>query len=285
MNEGNRSGKGDLSNAPGRANAASLAALALATRLVDADARYPALSAGEFWGLLAVCSDPSILVGLAADEVEALIAGSLNGERLVALLERGSSVGLMLQRLEQSGIEVLTTFDGAYPARLRDTLGSGAPPILHVVGDARLLSSELSLIVMEMEGEERSASKGDSRAELGAAAEIEGSRAAETGKTLISLARSNVDRAVVSSALDVGGRAVVITAGTLDAATSDPEWRRAIIAGRLCVATPYDPFTTFSDGKALGCMKIINALARETIKVEIETESSNPPEDTEQLSL
>ena len=283
MNEGNRSGKGDLSNAPGRANAATLAALALATRLVDADARYPALSAGEFWGLLKVCPDPSILVGLAADEVEALIGGSLDGTRVVALLERGSSVGLMLQRLEQSGIEVLTTFDGAYPGRLRDELGSGAPPILHVVGEARLLSSELSLIVME--GEERSANNPDLRAELGAAAEIEGSRAAESGATLISLARSNIDRSVVSSALDAGGRGVVITAGTLDAATSDPEWRRAIIAGRLCVATPYDPFTSFSDGKALGCMKIINALALATIKVELEIESSNPPEDTEQLSL
>ena len=89
----------------------------------------------------------------------------------------------------------------------------------------------------------------------------------------------------MSSALDAGGRGVVITAGTLDAATSDPEWRRAIIAGRLCVATPYDPFTSFSDGKALGCMKIINALALATIKVELEIESSNPPEDTEQLSL
>ena len=275
--------EGDLSDAPGRANAATLAALALATRLVDADARYPVLSAAEFWGLLVACPDPSILVGLAADEVEALIAGSLDAERLVALLERGSSVGLMLQRLEQSGIEVLTTFDGAYPARLRDELGSGAPPILHVVGEARLLSSELSLIVME--GEERSANNPDSRAELGVAAEIEGSRAAESGATLISLARSGVDRALVSSALDAGGRAVVITAGTLDAATSDPEWRRAIIAGRLCVATPYDPFTVFADGKALGCMKIINALALETVKVELELEGSDPPEDTEQLSL
>ncbi len=275
--------EGDLANAPGRANAASLAALALATRLVDADARYPALSAGEFWGLLNLCPDPSILVGLGADEVESLIGGSLDAQRVAALLERGSSVGLMLQRLEQSGIEVFTTFDGAYPARLRDELGSGAPPILHVVGEATLLSPELSLIVLQ--GDESSANKGDSRAEWGAVAEIEGSRAAEVGKTLISLARSNVDRAVVSSALDAGGSAVVITAGTLDAATSDPEWRRAIIAGRLCVATPYDPFMAFTDGKALGCMKIITALALETIKVELETESSNPPEETEQLTL
>ena len=283
MNEGDLADKGDLSSGPGRANAATLAALALATRLVDADMRYPVLSAGEFWGLLVVCPDPSILVGLAADEVEPLIGGSLDGARVVALLERGSSVGLMLQRLEQSGIEVLTTFDGAYPGRLRDELGSGAPPILHVVGEARLLSAELSLIVME--GEERSANNLDSRAESGAAAEIEGSRAAESGATLISLARSNIDRSVVSSALDAGGRGVVITAGTLDAATSDPEWRRAIIAGRLCVATPYDPFTVFTDGKALGCMKIINALALETIKIELELDGSNPPEDTEQLTL
>jgi len=283
MNEGNRSGKGDLSNAPGRANAASLAALALATRVIDADERYPALSAGEFWGLLNVCPDPSILVGLAVDEVEALIGGSLDGTRVVALLERGSSVGLMLQRLEQSGIEVLTTFDGAYPSRLRDELGSGAPPILHVVGGATLLSAELSLIAME--GDEGSANNADSRAEWGAVAEIEGSRSAESGTTLISLARSGVDRAFVSSALDAGGRAVVITAGTLSAATSDPEWRRAIIAGRLCVATPYDPFTVFTDGKALGCMKIVNALALETIKIEPELDGSNSPEDTEQLTL
>ena len=32
-------------------------------------------------------------------------------------------------------------------------------------------------------------------------------------------------------------------------------------------------------------MKIVNALALETVKVELEIESSNPPEDTEQLSL
>ena len=283
MNEGNRSGKGDLSNAPGRANAASRAALALATRVIDGDVRYPVLSAGEFWGVLVVCPDPSILVGLAADEVESLIGGSLDGTRVVALMERGSSVGLMLQRLEQSGIEVLTTFDGAYPSRLRDELGSGAPPILHVVGEATLLSAELSLIAMD--GDESSADNADSRAEWGAVAEFEGSRAAESGTTLISLARSGVDRAVVSSALDAGGSAVVITAGTLDAATSDPEWRRAIIAGRLCVATPYDPFTVFTDGKALRCMKIVNALALETIKIEFELDGSNPPEDTEQLTL
>ncbi len=271
MNERDLPKQVDLSNASGRANAASLAVLALTTRLVDADARFPVLSAGEFWALLVVCPDPSELVGMAASDVDALLGGLLDGARVVALLDRGASVGLVLQRLEQSGIEVLTTFDDAYPQRLRDELGIGSPPILHVVGEASLLSADLSSIVSKR-GTGRDSRDFDALAAWGAAAASAGLSAAESGKTLISIARSNVDRAVVSSALDSGGRAVVLTAGTLEAATSDPEWRRAIIAGRLCVATPYDPFTTFTDGKALGCIKLIEALAFETIKIEVKIE-------------
>ncbi len=83
---------------------------------------------------------PRDLIGLAPDEM----ARSLGVEEDVAAgyvrrLARGGQLAFELDRLRSRGVWVVTIADAAYPTRLRDRLGSSAPPVLFGSGPAALL--------------------------------------------------------------------------------------------------------------------------------------------------
>lgn len=239
----------------------SLAALLLVQRLVDTP--VAPLKASEYWTLLNQVGDPADLLGLDADTVtrSAGVDPAL-AERIVRLLDAATAFAFRLDEAEQSGMRVVSPFDNGYPPALTERLGHGAPPVLYAVGDLVLLEQKNLGVVGARDIDE-------------AGAEVTRSAAAEAvrlGLGVVSGAAKGVDRLAMSAALEAGGSAVGVLAESLTRMTRDPEVRRAVGDGRLCLCTPYKPTAGFSVANAMGRNKLIYALSAATLVVAADAE-------------
>ena len=116
----------------------SLAALLLVQRLVDNEAEP--LGPKEFWSVVNSVDEPErLLPGTVSPEVGSPISSEL-AKRITQRMAAATSLAFELERLEQSGLAVISAVDGEYPLALRERLGPTAPPILHVAGNLDLLT-------------------------------------------------------------------------------------------------------------------------------------------------
>jgi DNA processing protein len=234
----------------------SIASLLLTTRLGDADPEP--LSPSRYWRLLDAVPEPAELLGVATDDLARRTGLShhdlLQVERLLA---GATNLAFALERLERQGFVPLTTFDEGYPSRLRERLKDHAPPVLFTVGEPGLLSSEAIGIV-------------GSRAVTAEGAEVAravAERAAAEGLAVVSGGARGVDQEAMSAARSSGGRVVAYVADSLQRRVREPETRRAVAEGVVCLATPYGPSAGFSAANAIGRNKLIYAGARITLIV------------------
>jgi predicted Rossmann fold nucleotide-binding protein DprA/Smf involved in DNA uptake len=198
----------------------------------------------------------------AGDLVDSLAATRLEPERVAALLDRAMALGLALEELEQSGVQVLSAVDEAYPQRLVERLGPKAPPALHAVGAVSLLQeSHLGIV----------GSRHVSAAAM-AVAEAAAEAAVQHGWGVVSGGAKGVDRSAMNAAVEAGGSAVGLLADSLVRVTRDPEIRRLIGDERICLATPYAPTMGFTTGNAMGRNKLIYGLAQRTLVVASDVE-------------
>jgi predicted Rossmann fold nucleotide-binding protein DprA/Smf involved in DNA uptake len=240
----------------------SLATVLLAGRLLDADER--ALSTREFWQLVNQVPEPASLLG--GDSAAVAAATGLppsESERVAGLLDGATRLAFELERLELTGIHALTPFDEQYPETVRTRLQNAAPPVLHVAGDPGLMAEQGIGVV---------GSRDASMAALevaAAAARV----AVEHGWPVVSGAARGVDQAALAEAFQRDGTAVGVPADALDKRLRDPDTRRAVTSGRVCLVTPYKPSAGFSVANAMGRNKLIYALARVTLVVTTSLES------------
>jgi predicted Rossmann fold nucleotide-binding protein DprA/Smf involved in DNA uptake len=224
---------------------AALATLLLTTHLIRRDSKP--LSAGEYWELVAAVEDPAKLL---AGEAPA-------DERVSALLQAGTALALKLEELERTGIRALTPYDDGYPRLLLERLDGAAPPVLHVAGPMELLGNDgIGIVGSRNVGTEAR----DVAAEAARAT-------AREGLSVISGVARGIDQVAMAAALEAGGTVVGIPADSLNKLAGDPNVRRAITDGNLCLATPYSPSAGFSVGGAMARNKLIYALARATLVV------------------
>ena len=233
--------------------------LALTNRLVDVG--VAPLRASELWPLLVSIDDPTRLLGRpAADLTADLGIEAHQADRIARLLDSGLALAVRLDSLHERGIWTLTPFDAAYPALLRDRLGSGAPPVLYGAGDAALLQA----LGVGIVGSRETSAAGLDVARAAAAVAV------GAGRPVVSGAAGGVDPAALRAAHDAGGSALGVVAGGLELAISRADDRRALLAGRLCLATPYPPDARVTDANATGRSRIIYALSRVTLVVACE---------------
>lgn len=234
----------------------SLAALLLTQRLVDNGAAP--FKAREYWDLLDVVPDPGSLLGLdAAGIASTTQLDAALAERIARRLDLATALAVALDEHEQSGVRAVTSVDDAYPAVLRERLGRGAPPLLHIAGDATLLSLDLFGIV----GSRNVTPTGSDVAKRAA------SEAVRHGHGVVSGGAKGVDRLAMSAALAEGGVVVGVLADSLVRATRDPDVRRAIGDGKVCFCSPYKPTAAFSVANAMGRNKVIYALSAAALVV------------------
>jgi predicted Rossmann fold nucleotide-binding protein DprA/Smf involved in DNA uptake len=239
----------------GRRSDRSLAGLLLAQRLVDGEAE--ALRAKEFWSVVDTVAEPERLLGLTSADIAGLGVAPDLSERIARRMEAAPALAFELERLEQSGLRVLSALDDDYPQRFLERLGRTAPPIMHVAGDAGLLGGDGVGVV-------------GSRHADADALEVAASAAAEAARRsrpLVSGGARGVDQAAMAAALEGGGRAVAVLAEPLARRLREPAARRAITAGTLCLCTPYKPSAGFSVANAMGRNRLIYALTGVTLVV------------------
>ena len=223
----------------------SIASLLLTTRLGDA---VPApLTPSRYWRLLDAVPEPAELLGVAGGDLARRAGLSPeDGLQIERLLAGATTLAFALERMERQGFVPLTAFDEGYPARLRERLGDQAPPVLFTVGDRALLSSEGIGIV-------------GSRAVTPDGAEVAravAGRAAAEGLTVVSGGARGVDQEAMSAAQTAGGRVVAYLADSLQRRVREPETRRAVAEGVVCLATPHGPSAGFSAANAVGRNKL-----------------------------
>lgn len=210
------------------------------------------LRANEYWSLLDTVNDPATLLGSDCSGVPRPLA-----ERIAALLEGATALAFELERLEQSGLTVVSSFDAGYPAALTSRLGAGAPPLLYVAGPADLLATSALGIV-------------GSRDVAPAAAEIAQQAAwsaVANGLAVVSGGAKGVDQLAMAAALEADGRVIGVPAESLARRVRDPDTRRAIADDRVVLCTPYKPDAGFSVANAMGRNKLIYALSQTTFVV------------------
>lgn len=236
----------------------SLAALLLTQRLVETPAAP--LKASEYWSLLERVGDPAVLLGREASAVAAAMgpgADQTLAGRIAHRMGAGASFALELENAELAGLRVIGSVDDGYPVALVERLGRGAPPLLYVAGDPELLTRPLIGIVGSRQVDPAGAE----------AARDVARQAAAHGLGVVSGGAKGVDRLAMQAALGAGAPVACALADSLTRTVRDPEVRRAVTDGDLCLCTPYTPSAGFSVANAMGRNKIVYGLSRATVVI------------------
>jgi predicted Rossmann fold nucleotide-binding protein DprA/Smf involved in DNA uptake len=171
--------------------------------------------------------------------------------RMKALLARGASMAIAIEKWVNKGLWVLCRSDEAYPQRLKQHLKRCAPPILYGAGDRALLSKGGLAVVGSRHID----------AEAEAFARAVGRRAAQSGMQLISGAARGVDETAMHGAFEEGGAVIGVMADSLLRAAVSGKYREGIRSGQLVLISTYNPEAGFNVGHAMGRNKYIYALA------------------------
>lgn len=235
---------------------ASLVALLLTNRLVDVDAKP--LTAKQFWPLTRSVDDLSTLMSNGGVEIP-----GTDPDRVDTLLRAASGLAFELERLENSGVWIVSGIDDEYPERLRERLGDAAPPLLVGAGPISLLSSGGLAVVgsrdVSPEGAEvaRAAAHG----------------AADRGWTVISGGARGVDQLSMHAAHEAGTPVVGLLADGITRQLREVEVRHAIQEERACFCSPYKPDAGFQVGNAMGRNKLLYATADISLVVASDNDS------------
>ncbi|MDI5934666.1 DNA-processing protein DprA [Halomonas sp. M4R5S39] len=178
-------------------------------------------------------------------------------ERLEALLQRGSSMALALEKWQRSGLWIITRSDPEYPRRLKKRLKHAAPPVLYGCGNAELLNAGgLAVVGSRKAGNEDLTY-----------ARMLGAKANQAAVGIVSGGARGIDEAAMQGAIQEGGPVIgILSEGLLKAATSS-QWRQGLMSGGLVLVSPYYPEASFNTGNAMGRNKYIYCLADAAVVV------------------
>ena len=195
---------------------------------------------------------PRDLIGLQPDEIDRSIdVGAAESARIADLLGRSGQLAFELDRLQSRGVWVVTTADDGYPTRLRERLGSAAPPVLFGSGPPSLLAAGGVAIVGSREVDE-AATTFTMRL---ASAVVAG------GASVVSGGARGIDVTSMRTALDVGGSVIGVLPEGVERRLREATTRAAIARGQAVLVSPYHPSAGFSVGAAMGRNKLIYAIS------------------------
>ena len=232
----------------------SLTIALLTNRLIDSDAK--ALTAREFWKTF---PHDQLLSGIIDMDVSQLTS-HLNlkeedARRIRTLLDASRALAFESERLEESGISMVTAADEAFPAKLRASLGEQCPAMLLVAGPSEWLSEPGVGIV---------GSRKITESHEEVAADVARSAVRDGFGVISGLARG-IDQVAMRTGLEVGGRVCGIPTEGIRTISRNSDIRAAVQEGALTIASPYRPDAPFSVGNAMGRNKLIYGLADATV--------------------
>lgn len=181
----------------------------------------------------------------------------ISTERILALLKRGHSLALAMEKWQRAGLWILTRSDSEYPRSLKQHLQTTSPPVLFGCGNKALLS-EGGLAVI--------GSRNANEADLAFSYKV-GEKAAEQGIAIISGGARGVDETAMLGALEQDGNAIGILADSLLKAAISSKWRQGLMEGRAVLLSPFYPEAGFNIGNAMARNKYIYCLANSALVV------------------
>lgn len=188
-----------------------------------------------------------------ADSLGREVARGVPGERLRALLRRGTSLAVAMEGWDQLGIQVIGRVDPGYPAKWTERLRQRRPPLVYAVGEPALVNdSRFSVAIIG------SRKPSQASAEF---ARVLGERCAQSGAAVISGAAAGVDETAMRACLDAGGVAIGVLASKLDRAATSRKWRDALREGRLLLLSEVSPTAPFAVGNAMSRNKLVYCLS------------------------
>lgn len=220
------------------------------------------LSRGE-WSRFAVWlkdhgSEPSSLLrGNVQSQLSELFDKSISADRIQALLERGTTLGLALEKWERAGLWVMTRSDPDYPERLKRRLRLDSPAVLFGCGNKSLLDKGGVAVIGS-----RNANEDD----LNFTQNI-GKETAYQGHSVVSGGARGVDQSAMMGALDNEGTAIGVMADSLLKATTSAKYRKKIMSGDLVLITPFNPEAGFNVGNAMARNRHIYCLSDAAIVI------------------
>lgn len=178
-------------------------------------------------------------------------------ERLQALLNRGHSLALAMEKWQRAGLWVVTRSDPDYPWRLKQRLKNDCPPVLFGCGDRGLMNTGGIAVV---------GSRNAAHEDLTFTHAI-GEQAANEMLAVISGGARGIDETAMLAALQRGGKVIGVMADSLLNAATSIKWRKALMHGQLLLLSPFYPEAGFNVGNAMARNKFIYCLADSALVV------------------
>ena len=194
--------------------------------------------------------DPAKILGRWHDK-------AISGERVNALLERGSALALSVEKWLRAGLWVMTRSDADYPQRLKQRLRSDSPAVLFGCGNRGLLNAGGLAVV---------GSRKVKQADLSYSARI-GEIAATAGVSIVSGGAKGIDETAMLGTLKHEGTAVGVLADDLLRACASAKYRRFLMDNSLVLVSPFNPEARFNVGHAMQRNKYIYCLADAALAV------------------
>lgn len=198
---------------------------------------------------------------LLATDPKALLQGCpdvrISAERIIALLNRGHSLALAMEKWQRAGLWIVTRSDPEYPRRLKQRLKTDSPPVLFGCGNKALLNAGGLAVI---------GSRNASESDLAFTDQV-GAKAAAAGIAIVSGGARGVDEAAMLGANQQGGVVIGVIADSLLKAATSSKWRNGLMNGNVVLVSPYYPEAGFNTGNAMARNKYIYCLADSSLVI------------------
>lgn len=175
----------------------------------------------------------------------------ISAERIIALLNRGHSLALAMEKWQRAGLWVVTRSDPEYPWRLKQRLKTDSPPVLFGCGNKALLNAGGLAVI---------GSRNANDADLNFTDQV-GAKAAEENVAIVSGAARGVDETAMLGAMRQGGVVIGVMADSLLKAATSAKWRKGLMNNHVVLVSPFYPEAGFYAGNAMARNKYIYCLA------------------------
>ncbi len=205
-----------------------------------------------------------LLTGNPSQQMEGWSQKRVTCERIEALLNRGMTLALSVEKWERSGLWIMTRSDEDYPQRIKDRLGPGkSPHILFGYGNRRLLQDSGSVLAVV-------GSRDADETDLAYSRNL-GQKAANSGWSVVSGGARGVDEAAMLGALDAEGTVIGALADSLLKTSLSKKYLRHLMDNNLVLVSPFNPESGFNVGNAMGRNKYIYCLSDTAVVVRSDT--------------
>ncbi|MCU7960472.1 MAG: DNA-protecting protein DprA [gamma proteobacterium symbiont of Bathyaustriella thionipta] len=171
--------------------------------------------------------------------------------RIEGLMDRGSALGLAMEKWLRAGLWVMTRSDPDYPTRLKKRLRTDSPAVLFGCGNRTLLNTGGLAVV---------GSRNATEQDLAYSRNL-GALAAGSGYSIVSGGARGVDEAAMLGALEADGTVIGVLADNLLRACSTARYRKYLMANNLVLISTFYPEVGFNAGNAMQRNKYIYCLS------------------------